>query len=102
MATQTASRLVISPAPGQKRQRPDPEDIHEVARYEEEDALERRFGQVDARISHEVGKLREDIDKIGDRVEQLGEYIKAMPAAPSKPWDLKARGKKWTTPPRSL
>ena len=72
VATQAAGGLEVSPAPGQKRQRPDPEDIHEVARYEEEDALERRFGQVDARISHEVGKLREDIDKIGDKVEHRG------------------------------
>ena len=29
----------------------------------------------------------------------MGEYIKAMPPNPGKPWDLKARGKKWTPPP---
>ena len=64
--------MEVSPAPGQKRQRPDPSDVHEMARYEEDDALERRFGQVDARIPHEVGKLREDIDKIGDKVDHRG------------------------------
>ena len=101
VATQPPSGLQVSPAPGQKRPRPDPTDVHELARYEEEDALERRFGQVDARISHEVGKLQKDIDKIGGKMEELSGYIKSLPSTPSKPWELMGRGKKWTTPPGS-
>ena len=51
--TQPASGLEISSPGGQKRQSPDPEDLHEVQRYQDEDDIEGRSGQVDARISRE-------------------------------------------------
>ena len=77
---------------------PDPEDTHEVQRYQEEDNLERGFGQGDARISQEVGKLKVDIDSMNSKLSDLSTFIKKMPINPGKPWDLKARTKKWTTP----
>jgi hypothetical protein len=42
--------------------------------------------------------LKKDIDKIGEKMEELGGYIKSLPSTPSKPWELKVRGNKWTAP----
>ena len=98
VATQPQAGLQLSPASGVKRARPDHSDQHDMARFEEEDALERRFGEVNSRISLEVGNLKKDITNIGDKLEELGSYIKTLPSAPSKPWMLMPRGSKWTAP----
>ena len=90
--------MEISSPGGQKRQRPDPEDPQDVIRWQDEGDIERRFGQVDARISKEVGKLKVDIDSMNDKLTDLSTFIKKMPVNPGKPCEVKARTKKWPTP----
>ena len=96
-ATQQAG-LQLSPASGAKRARPDLEDPHDVARFAEEDSLERRFGEVNSRISLEVNNLKKDITNVGDKVEELAKHIKSLPTTPAAPWLLMPRGSKWSAP----
>ena len=88
----------MSPASGAKRARPDLEDPHDVARFAEEDSLERRFGEVNSRISLEVNNLKKDITNVGDKVEELAKHIKSLPTTPAAPWLLMPRGSKWSAP----
>ena len=88
----------MSPASGAKRARPDQDDPHDVARFAEEDSLERRFGEVNSRISLEVNNLKKDITNVGDKVEELAKHIKSLPTTPAAPWLLMPRGSKWSAP----
>ena len=98
VATQPQAGLQLSPASGAKRARPDQEDPHDMARFAEEDSLERRFGEVNSRISLEVNNLKKDITNVGDKVAELATFIKAMPSTPATPWMLMPRGSKWSVP----